>query len=128
MRRWARTLVYAVGAFGMLNGLSGVGGSVLSVKTAEARESADSCVSFDRTEGDKELDYGVANSCEQKLACTLSWTVRCEDNHGRVTSKKSYSSQFALVANGSHSVTASAAECEQGWNIDDVRWSCDPAK
>lgn len=121
MRRWARTFVCAVGAFGLLNGL-------LSVRTAQAEESADSCVHFDRTEGDKGLDYGVENSCERKLACTLSWTVSCQDTRGKVTSKKSYSSKFRLAENGSHSVTASAGECEQGWNIDNVRWHCDQAK
>lgn len=128
MRRFARTFVYAVGAFGMLNGVAGAGGNVLSVRTAQAKESADSCVRFDRTEADKSLDYGVDNSCERKLACTLSWTVKCENNHGKTTSRKSYSSRFRLEENGSHSVTASAAECKQGWNIDNVRWHCDEAK
>lgn len=128
MRRFARTFVYAVGAFGMLNGLSGPGSSLLSVRTAQAKESADSCIRFDRTEAEKGLDYGVDNSCERKLACTLSWTVSCEDNHGKVTSTKGYSSHFRLEENGAHSVTASAAECKQGWNIDNVRWHCDEAK
>ncbi len=124
MRRWTRTFVCAVGAFGMLNGLSG---GLVPLPVAQAKESAESCVSFQRTEGDRSLDYGVENSCEKKLSCTLSWTLSCEDNHGKVTSTRGYSTRFSLVENGSHSVSASADMCKQGWNIDNVRWHCDPA-
>lgn len=104
-----------------------VHGVVVAEAQAEA-ESAAECVGFSKTDVDKGFEYSVSNACSKKLACTVSWTVSCEDNDRKVTSKKHEKAQLALSADGSAAVTASASSCKQGWSIDDVGWSCHEAK
>lgn len=101
----------------------------LSVAEARADEaSASDCVGFVKTDLDKGFEYAINNACSRKLACTVSWTVSCEDTEGRVTSSKKEKSTLALAADGSASVTASATSCKQGWRIDSVAWSCNESK
>ncbi len=118
MRRLTKVVIWISSAF-----------MLCSATGALAAESADTCVGVHKSEADHGLDYELSSACEQKLACSMSWTVTCQDNHGKVTSKKNASERFNLDDSASHTVSASAADCTSGnYDIDNVRWHCDPAK
>lgn len=104
-------------------------GSLALAGEAQADEAgAGDCVGFSKTDVEKGFEYAINNACSRKLSCNVSWTVTCETNDGRVTSKKRESAKLAIDGDGSGSVTASAAACKQGWSIDDVGWHCSEAK
>jgi len=91
---------------------------------AEELETADACVGFQNSVGDKQLLVHAGNDCERKLACTLDYAVRCEDNHQKQTSRVSKRVLFSLAAKGNAELTLSAAACHQGWAIEDLEWTC----
>lgn len=104
-------------------------GSLVIAAEAQAEEAgAGDCVGFSKTDVEKGFEYAINNACSRKLACRVSWTVKCESNDGQVTSRKRESAKLAVDGEGSASVTATAAACKQGWSIDDVGWHCDEAK
>lgn len=96
------------------------------VRPAQAQEpeTANACVGFQNVVGDKELVVHAGNDCERKLACTLDYVVRCEDNHQKATSSVQKHALFSLAAKGHAELTLSAAACKQGWAIDDLAWTC----
>ena len=98
----------------------------LVVPTARADEpdTADACVGFQNDYGDRLITVHATNGCQRRLACSLDYDVRCEDNDGKVTSRDAKRSYFALAPQGKADVTLSAAHCKQGWAIDDLAWSC----
>ena len=104
--------------------------SVISMATGSfaSTESEESCVGFEKNEDEKSIVYQAKNSCDEKLACRLSWVVECEDNEGKVTQRTKKSASFALGASGEHSLSLSAEQCKQGWAIDEVSWSCKGAR
>ena len=91
---------------------------------AQEPETANACVGFQNAVGDKELVVHAGNDCERKLACTLDYSVRCEDNDRKVTSLVQKRALFNLAAKGNAELTLSAATCKQGWAIDDLAWTC----
>jgi hypothetical protein len=91
---------------------------------AQEPETANACVGFQNAVGDKELVVHAGNDCERKLACTLDYVVRCEDNDRKVTSRLQKRALFNLAAKGNAELTLSAATCKQGWAIDDLAWTC----
>jgi hypothetical protein len=91
---------------------------------AEELETANACVGFQNSVGDKQLLVHAGNDCERKLACTLDYEVRCEDNHQKETSRVSKRVLFSLAAKGNAELTLSAAACHQGWAIEDLEWTC----
>jgi hypothetical protein len=96
---------------------------------AGAAPSAAQCVAFQRTETSTGLLFDVQNNCDKELACTLGWTVTCENSSGKATSTSRQAARFTVDAQLSHSETGSAASCTgAGWRIDDVSWSCAPVK
>jgi hypothetical protein len=54
----------------------------------------------------------------------MSYTLRCEDPKGNVTSNSALQLSFVVNENGSRDLTLSAKQCKQGWTITDVNWSC----
>jgi hypothetical protein len=99
------------------------------VSEAQAGEAtASDCVGFLKTDVERGFEYQVSNVCSQKLACSVSWTLRCESNEGKVMSKKRVTERVSLSADSSASVSASADSCKQAWRIEDVGWKCDEAK
>ncbi len=103
-------------------------GLTLGVGTAGADETANDCVGFHKTDGDKSLVFEASSSCDQKLKCSLSWVLTCSTDKGQVTKRAPQSRHFTIAANASTEETASADTCKQSWRIDDVRWSCQESK
>jgi hypothetical protein len=91
---------------------------------AEEPDTANACVGFQNAVGDKELVVHAGNDCERRLACTLDYSVRCEDNDRKVTSRVQKRALFNLAAKGNADITLSAAACKQGWAIEDLAWTC----
>ena len=91
---------------------------------ADEPETANACVGFQNDYGDKQITVHASNGCERRLACTLEYVVRCEDNAGKVTSRMARQASFILVSLGKADISLSAAHCKQGWAIDDPAWTC----
>ncbi len=91
---------------------------------AEAPETANACVGFQKEDGDKLLIFHASNACDRQLSCRLDYTLRCEDNQRKVTSRAAKSQPFRLGPKDTQDVTLSATSCKQGWAIDDVAWTC----
>jgi hypothetical protein len=96
---------------------------------AEVRptETADACLGFTNQSRDKLLMIQATNACERKLACRLSYVLRCYDNGQpppRLTSQTKHERAFRLAAKGSAELSLSAETCKQGWSIDEVSWVC----
>ena len=91
-------------------------------------ESADDCVAIVKTERADGLDFELDNNCERPLACTLGWTLSCENDKGKVTSSERHAASFAVAKESAKHAFGSAAVCKtSGWRIDDVGWTCAPA-
>lgn len=116
---FARRVARAVSIWAVLAVLSAA-----TTRAADARMTANDCLSFDQRDGEKELLYHAQNACEHELDCRMSYTLRCEDSKGNVTSSAARQLSFALSKNGSRELTLSAKQCQQGWTIADVNWSC----
>ena len=91
---------------------------------AEELETANACVGFQNQVGDKQLVVHAGNDCERRLTCSLQYSVSCQDNHGKETSRAQKRSPFQLAAKGTADLTLSAEACKQGWAIDDLVWNC----
>jgi hypothetical protein len=65
------------------------------------------------------------NGCSRKLSCSLSYAVRCEDNHGKRTSSSVESAHFTVASDASAELVLSAERCQQAWTIDAVTWRCE---
>jgi hypothetical protein len=91
---------------------------------AEPADDVDACVGFRNETGDKLLTVHASNSCDRRLACTLDYIVLCEDTTEKQTSRASKRTTFVLGKQASHDLSLSAADCKQGWRIDDLRWTC----
>ena len=87
-------------------------------------DTANACVGFQNRVGDKEIVVHADNDCERRLACTLDYSVTCRDNAGKASSRAQKRSPFNLAPKGNAELTLSAADCKQGWAIDDLVWNC----
>ncbi len=114
MRRFVRALMSALVALAVSH----------LAYAEEAKPNANDCMSFENDVQEKSIAVHASNVCERHLSCTLSYAVRCEDNAGKVTTSTSASTRFSLKPHGDTEVTMSADQCKQGWNIDNVAWSC----
>jgi hypothetical protein len=91
---------------------------------AQEADTANACVGFQNRVGDKEIVVHADNDCERRLTCTLDYSVTCEDNGGKTTSRAEKHSPFNLAPKGNAELTLSATDCKQGWKIDDLVWKC----
>jgi hypothetical protein len=91
---------------------------------AEPAGDVDACIGFRNETGDKLLTVHARNSCDRRLACTLDYTVLCEDAQEKTTSRASKSTSFQLGKQASRDLSLSAADCKQGWRIDELSWTC----
>ncbi|GMV16709.1 MAG: hypothetical protein AMXMBFR56_49330 [Polyangiaceae bacterium] len=130
MSRRALAFVFGFGAFGALSLPAGEPWTSpgLPVAVAHAQETAESCLGFKKSDIDRGIAFDIESSCGMKLACKVSWIVKCADNDGKPESTSAKSERFELASNESHSVTMSASSCKQAWKVEDVRWGCDPVK
>ena len=112
----------------VLTGLpfSSGGRPVLAAETAPDTEpdTVNACVGFRNEEGEKLLIVHASNGCQRHLACSLSYSVRCEDNDRNVTSRAQRQAPFELASKGKAELTLSATHCQQGWAIDNLAWTC----
>ncbi len=85
------------------------------------------CAHFDQIDRDADgVDLVVANRCEIKLSCAVSWTLTCAPDTAKAN-RIQRGSAFELDTGGSQTTLAAPAECgNDGWVIDDVSWSCHP--
>lgn len=84
--------------------------------------SVNECVDYSQDDTDDGLSIRLASSCQVDLKCEVRWTLTCEGDR-----PKKEVSAFALIADTSHKVEASARSCgELGWQIDAVSWACRP--
>jgi hypothetical protein len=123
MKRFVCALILAsVPAFGVpgFNGLQ-----TRDARADEAQPNASECMSFRNETKAKSILVVAKNQCDRKLSCSLSYAVRCEDNHGKRTSSNAESTRFALGAEGSTELVLSAKRCQQAWTIDAVTWRCE---
>jgi len=122
MKRFVSALIMGAlptfGAFGF-DGLH-----TPAVRADEARRDLSDCMSFRNQTMEKSIVVRAKNECDRKLSCSLSYAVRCEDNHGKQTSRSAERAHFALGADDSTELVLSAEKCQQAWTIDAVTWRC----
>ena len=84
-----------------------------------------SCPAFHQVRvGNEGLRFELHNTCSFPVACTMTWAVHCR---GRGESPGERSGNLELAVGASDSVLASGDACgPDGWDIDGIRWSCDP--
>ncbi|HUQ01270.1 MAG TPA: hypothetical protein VM261_02190 [Kofleriaceae bacterium] len=85
------------------------------------------CAHFDQVDKEDDgVDLVVANRCDVKLACSVSWTLTCTPHEGS-SSRSQHGAAFDLDTGADQSTLASPATCgNDGWTLDDVTWSCQP--
>ena len=91
---------------------------------ADQPKTANACVGFQNDYGDKEITVHASNGCERRLACSLTYQVRCQTNEGKLISAAAKQTPFTLTANGKTDLTLSATSCKQAWAIDNLVWNC----
>jgi hypothetical protein len=95
------------------------------------RKSVSECTSFSQEDRATEdgVDFSIRNACSMPVSCALSFTVTCAPESKKRRSRKASSHAFDLAADAGITVTASAERCgDDGWSIDDISWSCNPAR
>jgi hypothetical protein len=97
---------------------------------AQAQDSVDDCLGILQSVQSDGLALDVNNSCDRSLNCSISWTLKCEDDKGKVTAQTGSSTRFLIARADSKKVFGSADACKKaaGWEIDGVTWSCNPVK
>ncbi len=96
----------------------------------KAKGSVADCASFDQKDsGDDAVDFTITNSCTIDVECSVTWSLTCAPDAPKRRSKKFEGASFTLASTEARTTTASASRCgDDGWSIDDVSWSCAPAK
>lgn len=100
----------------------------LSAPPAHAAESADECVRLRESQQSAGLALDVDNNCDRRLACSVSWTVQCQTESGKVTRSSKDGARFVVAASQSARAFASTSSCGDNWKIEDVSWDCSPLK
>jgi hypothetical protein len=119
----SKAVVSGLGLFGAVASLP-AGSSV-----AHAEEPPLQCVGFQQSvQENKTIEYEVENGCEKKQACSLSWTIQCENDKGKATDRSRKSERFVLAPSSKKAVSLSAESCKQSWRIEEVTWQCDDVK
>jgi len=96
----------------------------VAVKSAHAATDPAACLRFEKTQTGKSIDLEAKSSCDAKLECSLSYSVRCENRNGKATSETHHNTRFSVAAGKSETLSLSADVCTQGWTIDNVSWTC----
>jgi len=97
---------------------------VVAVNSAEAATDPAACLRFEKTQTGKSIDLEARSSCDAKLDCSLTYSVRCENREGKATSETHRNTRFSVAAGKSETISLSADACTQGWTIDNVSWTC----
>jgi hypothetical protein len=96
-------------------------------RAKKPKVSVAACTVIDqRGRDDEGIDIVVANRCEVKLACSVSWSLTCQPAVGK-RRKSQHGQAFSLVTDATETTAISPIACgNDGWEIDDVAWSCQP--
>jgi hypothetical protein len=113
-------------------------------KKAKKKTPVSVCAHFDQVDKEDDgVDLVVANRCDIKLSCSVSWTLTClpaESRAGRSqrnrgapetpkVSRSQHGAAFELDVGSDQSTLASPTACGyDGWVLDDVTWSCQPER
>ncbi len=74
--------------------------------------------------GNDGLRFELHNTCSLPVVCALSWSVHCR---GSAESPGERASTLELAIGATDGVVASGSACgAAGWDIDGIRWSCQP--
>ena len=81
------------------------------------------CVQYRQEQYDDGLKIRLKNQCELDIECTISWSVRCDQDGPETQRSKA---EVLMIDRGmTDGAYASAAACgDDGWRISRVRWSC----
>ena len=123
MKRFVRALIMSsVTAMGVaaFNGVQ-----TRDARADEAQPDISECMSFRNEVKQRSIVVRAKNECARKLSCTLSYAIRCEDNHGKRTSTTAERAHFVLDSEASTELVLSAERCQQAWTIDAVTWRCE---
>lgn len=112
----------------VLAGLPVLSAAVLTSPPARAAESADDCVRLRESQVEKGLSLDVDNNCDRSLSCSLSWTVSCQTESGKVTRSAKDGARFVVGASKTGRAFASTKTCGDNWKIEDISWDCAAAK
>ena len=94
-------------------------------RSAPKRPTLTNCPTFHQSRlGNEGLRFDLHNSCAVPVVCALSWSVHCR---GSAESPGERSSSLELAVGATDGVVASGSACgRDGWDIDGIRWSCQP--
>jgi hypothetical protein len=112
----------------VLAGLPVLSVAFLAAPPAKAAESADECVRLRESQADKGLSLDVDNNCDRSLSCSLTWTVSCQTETGKITRSAKDSARFVVAASKTGRAFASTKTCGDNWKIEDISWDCAAVK
>lgn len=112
----------------VLAGLPVLSVAVLAAPPAHAAESADECVRLRESQAEKGLTLDVDNNCDRSLSCSVSWTVSCQTESGKVTRTAKDGTRFVIAASKTGRAVASTKACGDNWKIEDISWDCAAVK
>ena len=102
--------------------------ALLAAPPAKAADSADECVRLRESQAEKGLTLDVDNNCDRSLSCSLSWTVSCHTESGKVTRSAKENARFVVAASKTGRAVASTKSCGDNWKIEDITWDCAAVK
>jgi hypothetical protein len=123
MRRPRRAVLLALAGLGLCPALA----SETAAAPQGKRSVITTCPAYRQTRvGTEGLRFELRNSCGFPVACTLTWAVRCR---GDAASPGERSAEMDLGVGAADSAFASGSACgPDGWDIGDIRWSCQRRK
>jgi hypothetical protein len=94
-------------------------------RSARQQRVLTNCPAFHQSRvGNEGLRFELHNTCALPVVCALSWSVHCR---GSTDSPGERASTLELAIGATDSVVASGSACgRDGWDIDGIRWSCQP--
>ena len=94
-------------------------------RSAPKQRTLTNCPTFRQSRlGNEGLRFEFHNTCALPVVCSLSWSVHCR---GSAESPGERASTLQLAVGATDGVVASGNACgRDGWDIDGIRWSCQP--
>jgi len=95
-----------------------------------AKKSLADCTTFDQEDkGDSGVSFTLHNRCSVPVDCSITWQLVCAPESHKRRSVHANTAKLALTEGAARSTDASAAACgDAGWSLEDIQWSCQPAK
>jgi hypothetical protein len=127
MRRPRQAVLLALAGLGLSLALAAETAAAPRGKRSARDQVITGCPAYRQTRvGTEGLRFELRNTCGFPVACTLTWSVRCR---GAAASPGERSAQLDLAVGAADSAFASGSACgPDGWDIGDIRWSCQRRK